>query len=801
VFWVTGKPGAGKSTLMKYLAHHSSLKQHLQIWAGTEKLVIAEYYFWKAGSLLQRSTCGLLRSLLYQILRQRRDLIGEAFVDHEWRIAGDQFQFSQETLQNALAALLDKAQTSGFRFIFFVDGLDELNDREEYSSDIHDGQELIEFLRIFHNRIGVKMCVSNRPWNTFYKEFGQNDSHWFRINDITRDDIKAFAEERLYTNSDFKKLTSEDDSSAALVREITDAAQGVFLWVRLATDSLLRLLTDGFSILQLREEFKRFPEELYGLYEHMLKSIPERYQQISSRILLATSTYSNKFPLSVCLYLEDSERLAIMQKDTISNDLPLKAALHLSRRLNAYCRGLVEAYIDREEPWETLLKSNIVFPHRTVLDFLKKYETRRYLKSTVGNNCYLPSALARSGLAMIKESILLLRNITNAEEQYKGCWPPACFYLKSGDEDISAEHIVRRIGYTFFHPVEVMDIDEALPLWDECDALCRTPILDSRETLLSWWIKDRLTYDPPLALNLRKPHIIHIAIKFSCRNYLARQLADEPFILEPEYDLIPPLLFQILSSEIMSTGFSSGPSPAIQGMLTFLLECGADPNQAYARTTIWIELLKRLNCYNEKHVGLNCCNEGHADTVLDTIKSFIDHGADLTATIEHVAFIANTSRRNIATSAIRQVQIFGRTVYCGSIPAAWFKSPILRNYAWRDKVHYVSHTSLVVPITSMLHDICRFRSPKCKAVRSMFPHKDITPFEELEWKCCEGLLQKLHKEEYFGSEIAMGGKFKSWMSDLDYPPLRGLTLYVDRDGISEPVRFEPLRSRCDGWFS
>lgn len=78
VYWVTGHPGPGKSTFMKYLshqAHHTKTHQKLVQWAAPNILVKASFYFWFSGTPLQKSQEGLLRSLLFQILRQCPSLI------------------------------------------------------------------------------------------------------------------------------------------------------------------------------------------------------------------------------------------------------------------------------------------------------------------------------------------------------------------------------------------------------------------------------------------------------------------------------------------------------------------------------------------------------------------------------------------------------------------------------------------------------------------------------------------------------------------------------------------------------
>lgn len=35
IFYISGKLGSGKSTLMKYLSDHTRTKEHLREWAGT----------------------------------------------------------------------------------------------------------------------------------------------------------------------------------------------------------------------------------------------------------------------------------------------------------------------------------------------------------------------------------------------------------------------------------------------------------------------------------------------------------------------------------------------------------------------------------------------------------------------------------------------------------------------------------------------------------------------------------------------------------------------------------------------
>lgn len=85
-FHVAGKLRSEKSTLMKFLYSHPRTIGLLREWAGSKKLVLAGFFFWRAGSEEQKSLDGLIRSLLHDTLEQCPDLIPEVFQE-EWERA------------------------------------------------------------------------------------------------------------------------------------------------------------------------------------------------------------------------------------------------------------------------------------------------------------------------------------------------------------------------------------------------------------------------------------------------------------------------------------------------------------------------------------------------------------------------------------------------------------------------------------------------------------------------------------------------------------------------------------------
>lgn len=69
-YWITGKAGSGKSTLMKFIHHNQQTEKHLLEWARPARLLRAEFYFWNSGTEIQMSVEGLLRCLLHDIVSQ-----------------------------------------------------------------------------------------------------------------------------------------------------------------------------------------------------------------------------------------------------------------------------------------------------------------------------------------------------------------------------------------------------------------------------------------------------------------------------------------------------------------------------------------------------------------------------------------------------------------------------------------------------------------------------------------------------------------------------------------------------------
>ena len=74
-YWINGKAGSGKSSLMSYVCQNNRRLDLLKQWSLDRILLTPTYFFWAAGSTMQNTVEGLLRSLIYQMLVECHELV------------------------------------------------------------------------------------------------------------------------------------------------------------------------------------------------------------------------------------------------------------------------------------------------------------------------------------------------------------------------------------------------------------------------------------------------------------------------------------------------------------------------------------------------------------------------------------------------------------------------------------------------------------------------------------------------------------------------------------------------------
>ena len=412
-FWVFGKAGAGKSTLMKFIASHDQTRKALEEWAGSKEVVIAAHYFWGTGTAIQKSLKGLLQELLYDILCCCPGLGPNIFPDR-WantkptRLPSD-IQWSTHELHEGLRSLAHHPAMP-VKCCFFIDGLDE------YDGDHF---ELCQLLKELSSSANLKCCVSSRPWNVFEDAFASDPSTKLCIHDLTFRDIQNFTKSRLEEIPKWKDICVSDEQSETLISNITERAQGVFLWVFLVTRSLRHGLVNGDTIEDLQRRLEVLPTDLEPFFKHMLDIIDPYYHPYMGRTLQMAINAKEPFHL-MTYYAAEYEQ----QDSNYALERQLEPALRLSNlptgllkpcrlRINARCGGLLGFKRNRVE-----------FLHRTVRDFLLTRPMQDYLedKTEPGYKVNMSTLKAFAfQLRCLLPAATTLDNINNIKDLWNEC--------------------------------------------------------------------------------------------------------------------------------------------------------------------------------------------------------------------------------------------------------------------------------------------------------------------------------------------------------------------------------------------
>ncbi|KAG8528462.1 uncharacterized protein KY384_007380 [Bacidia gigantensis] len=381
IFWISGKAGSGKSTLMKFFHNHDKTYSTLKDWAGDTRLLVASFFFWNAGNTMQKSQYGLLQTLLYHILKQAPELIA-SICPTRW-----QEKSSSSWKQNEITATFTrlKEQHIDFaRFCFFIDGLDE------YEGDDDD---IISTLDELTSSKAIKICCSSRPWNVFERAYGHKDKVKIKLQDLTRDDISRFVEEQLAEGRQTLSLKVHQESYQNLVDEIVDSSDGVFLWVFLVVRSLRRGMTNLDTPVELQSRLRELPTELEAFFQHILDKTDKVYHQQAARLyqicLVARCQIS---ALDVSCFAEQDPFFGLSDRLLALNSSELSGLSNETVvRVKARCQDLLE-----------FTSANLQFLHRTVKDFLETNDISTQLKSRAGANFNPHNFLCNSMLLQIR---------------------------------------------------------------------------------------------------------------------------------------------------------------------------------------------------------------------------------------------------------------------------------------------------------------------------------------------------------------------------------------------------------------
>ena len=278
LFWVGGTAGSGKTTLMRHVAAHPS-----RIVAATpsrRRAIVTAYFFSSQAGNLERSIEGLLRSLVHQLLRQDPVIFKKMYptINNASEFKSTLLPWSVSQLESAI--LLAVEGLPEIQFLFLVDGLDE------YGGE---AATIARFARLFSSHLppNAKICVSGRPYSEF--QFELNSIPRLLVESHNSNDIYLYITSRL-----LEIQSSLGDDYQMLRNIVAEKANGMFLWVRLAMDSLQRGWRKYEDVAALTRRLQEMPRDLVDFYQRILDEMEPEDKAESIRLLVLFSTASEE---------------------------------------------------------------------------------------------------------------------------------------------------------------------------------------------------------------------------------------------------------------------------------------------------------------------------------------------------------------------------------------------------------------------------------------------------------------------------------------------------------------------------
>ncbi|KAM7201995.1 nacht and ankyrin domain protein [Rhypophila sp. PSN 637] len=273
MIWIKGKPGAGKSFLVKEVSRR--FRDHADAQSIDMKLRTSAAFFFNARGTepLEKTALGVYRSLLHQVLQ--KDLVALSHLSRRYmdmRSYQGSVNWHEEDLQEFL--MLVFATPESHPSTLFVDAMDEC--------DEHEVRELLGFFKrlarkAYASGAILKICFSSRH----YPNISIPGCPEVVVERHNRQDILRYIENE----------ANDDTSIQELKNDLFEKSNGIFLWVVLVV-TLLKSTGHGKSLKWLRHKLDEIPSQIEALFRTMFEA--ESEEQIKAIRLMHIMLYSSR---------------------------------------------------------------------------------------------------------------------------------------------------------------------------------------------------------------------------------------------------------------------------------------------------------------------------------------------------------------------------------------------------------------------------------------------------------------------------------------------------------------------------
>ncbi|KAI0854646.1 hypothetical protein F4860DRAFT_520643 [Xylaria cubensis] len=332
---IIGKPGSGKSTLMKQISEIIRVR-----FQGNSGICVLSHFFDRSGRLLQHSSIGILRSLLYQLGTQYpASLI--AFQDYT--LADLELLESSDSksyiniLKSSLEKIFSNTSLAPQRTIILVDALDECDSSDAVSM----GYFLAQLAREAHrNQIQLDICISRREYPSITVK-NSLEIHMEIFNNV---DIQYYIQQRF----EFTNIPTMDRD--ILTRTIFQKSNGIFLWVVLAVEDVLRKIETGENIKHILKRTESLPQTLATFYEQIIRNMDSENRKMALRLfqwaVLATERLRVREWHHILAFIREKAPASL--KEWKNSDYYTETDDQLERRIRNLSQGLIEVKVTKD---------------------------------------------------------------------------------------------------------------------------------------------------------------------------------------------------------------------------------------------------------------------------------------------------------------------------------------------------------------------------------------------------------------------------------------------------------------------
>lgn len=493
---ITGKLGSGKSTLMKRLYDTTRFSSR-----NNDEVCVAGFFFNKRGATLEHSARGLFHALLYQLGSSHTASLGP--------VRGyslDELEALEESLDHAsylqklksiIIEIFSSKAYAPPRTVVLIDALDECDAADALNTGYFFGR----LARLAYEAdVKLNICISRRE----YPSLTIRDSLQINMETYNHMDIRQYIKQKL-------DPVVPDAKDAQLIQDkIAERSNGIFLWVVLAVEGILKDAENGKNAKYMLERTTALPKALEDLFTTLLHDIDPKERRTALWLFYwATLTTGH-------LRVGEWHHILAFIRDPVPSSLKdWKGSVHytetdvqLERQIRSLSQGLVEVRtgVDITEMASeagsvlagagsldsSLGDSRIVQPiHETVAQFFINGHANHVFGLDTSYDFVGGGHLLIAGTCLDYIGIRELDRLVAARQLQES--PPAPLGFTGGDQHAAV------VGVDLDFGGEAFTTDEAIPILDlryptdDAIPISRTPIPRQQISRTPWG----LSYDLP----------------------------------------------------------------------------------------------------------------------------------------------------------------------------------------------------------------------------------------------------------------------------------------------------------------